>query len=286
MNLSLPTPRIVNTRLGPVACAVTGEGPAVLSLHGAMGGCDQSAILARLVGPVPRRYVCVSRPGYPGTPLAGRETPEAQADLCAALLDALGIADTAVMAISGGGPCALSFALRHGGRCKALALYSTCAGVIDTPLPLAYRLMSVAARFPWLFGWLRGPSADVQKAARKSVGDPELRRRMQADPETWALFAALVAGTGERTAQRLPGTHNDVAVTRSRDYPLEDIAAPTLVVHGTNDPHVPFARHGAVLAARIPGAQSLAVEGGEHACVFSHRELIRGRTTQFLAAHS
>jgi len=38
------------------------------------------------------RVIAVSRPGYLGTPLADGETPEAQADLYAALLDTLGIA--------------------------------------------------------------------------------------------------------------------------------------------------------------------------------------------------
>jgi pimeloyl-ACP methyl ester carboxylesterase len=43
-----------------------------------------------------------------------------QADAVAALLDVLGIRTAAVMAVSGGGPCALQFALRHPQRCCAL----------------------------------------------------------------------------------------------------------------------------------------------------------------------
>jgi pimeloyl-ACP methyl ester carboxylesterase len=285
MAVSLPQPQIVPTRLGPVECAVFGHGPTVLALHGAMGGYDQSAILARLVGPPDGRVIAVSRPGYLGTPLAGRDTPEGQADLCAALLDALGEERAAVLAISGGGPCALSFALNHGERCRALALLSTCCGKIDAPLPLAYRVLTLATRFPRLFAWLGGAKNDVDKAARRSVPDPEQRRRLLADPEARALFAALIQSTGDRLPARLPGTRNDVAVTRSRDYPLESIAMPTLVVHGMADPHVPFAAHGAVLARRIPGAALLAIEGGGHACVFSHRDLIRERIASFLAAN-
>jgi pimeloyl-ACP methyl ester carboxylesterase len=68
-----------------------GEGPAVLALHGAMGGYDQGLILARTIGPPGYRFVSVSRPGYLGTPLCAGRTPEEQADLLAHLLDALGI---------------------------------------------------------------------------------------------------------------------------------------------------------------------------------------------------
>lgn len=39
-----PLPEIIETRLGPVEYAAFGEGPAVLCLHGAMGGFDQGLI--------------------------------------------------------------------------------------------------------------------------------------------------------------------------------------------------------------------------------------------------
>jgi pimeloyl-ACP methyl ester carboxylesterase len=55
-----------------------------------------------------------------------------------------------------------------------------------------------------------------------------------------------------------------------------------LVVHGTDDRLVPFTEHGKLLAARIPGAQLLAVEGGEHMAIFTHRDEVRTRVTRFL----
>jgi pimeloyl-ACP methyl ester carboxylesterase len=99
-----------------------------------------------------------------------------------------------------------------------------------------------------------------------------------------ALFAELSAQTRSRLGERLAGTVNDVAVTRSRSYPLEDVAVPTLVVHGTADPHVAFAAHGQRLAERIPGARLAALAGGEHAAVFSHRRQARQAVAAFLAA--
>jgi pimeloyl-ACP methyl ester carboxylesterase len=49
---------------------------------------------------------------------------------------------------------------------------------------------------------------------------------------------------------------------RSRE-PLSSIAAPTLVIHGTADPMFPLA-HGEALAAVIPGATLLSLDGAGH----------------------
>lgn len=282
-----PRPVIVDTPRGPVEYAESGQGPAVLALHGAMGGWDQGLILARTIGAQGYRYLAVSRPGYLGTPLDSGRTSEAQADLCAALLDALGIRAAVAMAVSGGGPCALHLALRHPQRCRGLVLVSTCAGIIDTPLPLAFQVTKFLARWP-AFGRLvhRKVLRDPERAARRSIPDPDLRARTLRDPETGPLFTALLASTSERMALRLSGTENDIAVTRGTTYPLEKITAPVLIVHGTADSVVPFARHAKALESRIPAAELLAVEGGEHVSIFTHREEVRARVDGFLAAHA
>lgn len=70
------------------------------------------------------RYVAVSRPGYLGTPLRSGRSPQEQADVFAAALDALGIGTTAVMAVSGGGPSAIEFALRQKECCWGVVLVS------------------------------------------------------------------------------------------------------------------------------------------------------------------
>ena len=126
-------PKIMKTPRGPVEYASFGTGPAVLALHGVMGGYDQGLILARTIGAAGYQYVAVSRPGYLGTALSAGSSPEEQADLCADLLDALGVRDVAVIAVSGGGPCAIHFALRHRDRCRGLVLVSTCSGKIHSP---------------------------------------------------------------------------------------------------------------------------------------------------------
>lgn len=54
-----PAPTLVNTRRGPVEYLACREGPAVLALHGAMGGYDQGLILARTIGETGYRFVAV-----------------------------------------------------------------------------------------------------------------------------------------------------------------------------------------------------------------------------------
>ncbi len=159
----------MSTGRGPVEYAEWGDGPAVLLLHGAMGGYDQGYILGLTVGEPGYRYVAVSRPGYLGTPLTAGRTPQEQADLCAELLDALGNDRAAGMAVSGGGPCALQFALRHCHRCWALILVSTCSGPIESRVPLAFHFIKFLAGWPWF-------------AAASADGRSETRRLLRADP--------------------------------------------------------------------------------------------------------
>lgn len=281
-----PVPQIVETVRGPVECATVGEGPVVLAIHGAMGGWDQSLLLARTVGEAGYRTVAVSRPGYLGTPLAGGRSPEEQADLHAALLDRLGVARAAVMAVSGGGYSAIHFALRHPDRCWALVLVSTTGGPTPPP-PLAFHLIRVLLRVPGFARRLRERAvADPEGNARRAFRDPAQVARLVADPEAWELYRGLAQTTNSRMAERWGGTANDVRVTRTHEYPLDGIAVPTLVVHGTRDPLVPFDRHGKLLAERIPGARLVALEGGEHAAIFTHRDEARDAVTRFLREHA
>ena len=259
----------------------------MLALHGAMGGHDQALLLARTLGEAGYRYVALSRPGYLGTPLTAGRSPEEQADLYAEVLDALGIEVAAVMAVSGGGPSAIHFALRHPARCRALVLASTTGARVEDRPPLAFYLLPLLVRWPGFERRARSATErDPVAAARRSVTDPGLLRRLTADAEAWGLFQRLTLSTSDRMAQRLAGTFNDVAVSRAREYPLERIAVPTLVLHGTRDPLVPFERHGKALATRIPGARLLPLEGGEHPAIFTHRDEARGTVTAFLRAHA
>lgn len=278
-----PVPGAIETKQGPVECATLGEGPAVLALHGAMGGYDQSFILARTIAEAGHRFICVSRPGYLGTPLSSGRTAEGQADLCAALLDELGLPEAGVMAVSGGGPCAIEFALRHRARCWGLVLVSTCSGKIAGGVPLAFHIMKLLGRWPaFERAMQKRMRRDPERAARRSILDPGVRARTLQDPIAGPLLAELTSSTLDRMSLRLAGTENDIAVTRTTDYPLEQIDVPVLVVHGTADRVVPFKPHAEAFRDRVPGARLLAIPGGEHVSIFTHRLEVRKEVTGFL----
>ena len=58
-----------------------------------------------------------------------------------------------------------------------------------------------------------------------------------------------------------------------------------LVVHGTSDSAVPFAKAKA-LASRVPGAEMLTIEGGEHVSIFTHRAEVRATIDRFLTTRA
>lgn len=280
-----PVLQSIKTSRGSVEAAVWGEGPAVLALHGAMGGYDQGVLLARTGAYPEYRFIALSRPGYLGTPLSMGRTPQEQADLCAEALDALQMQEVAVIAISGGGPTALQFALRHPDRCQALVMISACSETLYVPPPLRWYIMKLMAHIPFVTRAMRRKlEQDPESAAQRSIRDDVLRRRTLDDPEVGPLFRALQLSVMDRMAQRLAGSENDIRQTRAEmRYPLESITAPTLIVHGTSDAVVPF-EQAESLAGRVPGAELMRIEGGEHVSIFTHREVIRERVSRLLSA--
>jgi pimeloyl-ACP methyl ester carboxylesterase len=251
-----------------------------------MGGYDQGLILAQTIGNGDYRYIALSRPGYLGTPLASGKSSEQQGDLIAALLDSLSIPKAGVMAVSGGGPSALQFALRHPARCAGLVLVSTCAGKLNTPIPFSFKITMLLARWPWYAKNLYKKTAqNLDATVRSRIDDPEILARMLNDADTWELFSLSLLSAFDRLGQRLDGTQNDIAITSREDYPLEQVNAPVLIVHGTQDPRVPFERHAKVLAARLPHAELLAVDGGKHGAIFTHRAQVRAQVHDFMQSH-
>lgn len=287
-DVAVPRASIIKTSLGAVEAIDAGTGSSLLALHGGMGGHDQSWLLARamLADLTRHRVLAVSRPGYLGTPLAQGETPEAQADLYAALLDTLRIDSSFVAAVSAGGPSALHFALRHPRRCRGLILVSTATGRLDVPdeIESRLRIMSVLAHIPGLPRLLRRKaSKDPRAAASRSIRDPDLRDRTLADPVAGPLLRALQDSVMQRLAARLPGTINDTR--RFGTLPaiaLERLTVPVLVIHGAADPVVPFA-HGQNVADRAPDARLVRIDGGEHVALFTHLGLVRAEVEAFLA---
>jgi pimeloyl-ACP methyl ester carboxylesterase len=262
---------ILETALGPVEYRKYGTGPAVLIAHGSPGGYDQGYAVSRLIESDKLTFIAVSRPGYLRTPLAVGTIPEAQADLYAALLDALGIEQAAIIGISGGGPSSIQFALRHPDRCSGLVMIS---GV-------AYRYSELELRE----GWSAARLLLTQIYTRVTIFDPLLYllvslASLRPDrPVSQELARALTM-----FHLRKAGLVNDMeqfAIMPA--YPLEQIKAPTFVVHGRADDEVPF-DHADLLMQKIPHAKLLAIAGGSHIAFYTHASIVMPALRAFLEA--
>ena len=276
-NSVLQEPRLLTTALGTVELAQTTDAPRILALHGAMGGYDQSLLLARALIP-DAGAIALSRPGYLGSPLSLGPTPEQQADLYAAVLSSLGIDRIVVAAVSGGGPSAIHFALRHPDRCRQLILVSTPAG----PMPgyeenlkrinKMRRMLLVPGLLP-LLRWQAG--RDPLRGVARAVPDPELYARVVADPEAMGLLVSLQQGTLRNLAARMPGTlHDTTAFGTIAPLPVSDLTVPTLVIHAENDPVVDVT-HARRILAETPLARGLILPSGGHVALFTHLDAVR-----------
>lgn len=272
--LHAPTPRRIDTDLGPLEYAEAGLGLPLLCLHGAMGGWDQSWLLGRAVAPAGCRIIAVSRPGYLGTPVATAHSAKAQADLYAALLDRLGIKKTLVAAVSGGGPSALAFTLDHAERCRGLIMVSAPTGRHAAPpnTVLRLRLMALVARLPGMAEWLR---------RRLATGRTQ---RILDSAEAAALLAATRASVGDRLAARIPGTLRDIADNIGLpSFPLVSLQVPVLGLYGDSDTVVPLS-HGERLGL-APRGRLVILKGGEHVALFTHLDEVRREIATFLSTN-
>ena len=189
------------------------------------------------------------RPGYTGADLVADAV---------GVLDAYRIPRAHIVGVSAGGAFAQLLALDFADRVLSLVLVSTSPVTPgDRDLP--------------------SPTAALSRFAQTAVVDWEDTASVV---EYLVDYARVLAG-GERPfdearyrdlVHRDVERAHDIAATRNHDVipdgessgtPLSAIAAPTLVVHGTADPLFPI-EHGRTLAAEIPGARLLALEGAGH----------------------
>lgn len=274
------------TDMGAVEYVEIGDGPVVVALHGAMGGWDQSLILAQTIGDSDYRYIAMTRPGYLGTPMSSGKNSEQQGDLIASLLDTLNVTKAGVMAVSGGGPAAVQFGLRHPARCTGLVLVSTCADKVNTPIPFSFKVMKYLARWSFFANRFRKKAEqDLEAVAKRSIRDPEILARTVNDNDTWPLFTTMLLSTFDRMGQRIEGTENDIKISHTTTYSLENLNVPVLVVHGTEDQLVPFKTNANTYKTRVPNAELLSIEGGEHVAIFTHRNMVRPKVIEFMQHH-
>ena len=249
----------------PVEADVSGNGPAVLLLHGQPGSAgDWSRVATLLAGDF--RVLAPDRPGYgrtggPATGFAGN------ADAVVALLDRLGLDRFIAVGHSWGGGVALSIMARHPERVRGLVLVSSVGPgaparwddrLLATPiLGEVFAALTIGAT-----GRLLGIDRVQSLADRRLAG-----RTLEA---VRALARLTGAGTGSRvwqsfvTEQRsLLGELHLLAPT------LSSAAVPVAILHGSADRVVPPSV-AAMLASSIPGAEVTVLPGAHHLLPLDH----------------
>ena len=158
-----------------------------------------------------------------------------------ALLDHFGVDRAHFVGISMGGAVAQLIGLHHGDRVASLTLIATSSGAPDLPLPTA----AFRAHFAG-----EQPTDPVERAvvAWRAMAAQSL-------PFDEAAVRQLVTDEYARTKniESLNNAHATEGVEPWYER-LSDIAAPTVVIHGDEDPLFPI-EHGKSLAAAIPGAE-------------------------------
>ncbi len=205
----------------------------LMTLHGGMGGVDQSL----LFGPRPRRHRHTSSRGRPlptGLISARRSAPvrpaPAQADLYAALLDSLGIERTIVCSRVGRRTLVDRVCRPPSGSLRRTNPSSTATGAFAVPDHAIRRLMQFQrlARLPGLatlLGWLGGRHPET--AAARSILDTTLFdrtlriRKRERSSSTCNAASSTVSPASARNHRR------HARLRRSALLPLASVVAPT-----------------------------------------------------------
>lgn len=98
------------------------------------------------------------------------------------------------------------------------------------------------------------------------------------------LFRVELVNNFNRITERIAGTKNDIKMSREFNSAVQDVNAPTLVIPGSEDEHVPFEKHGKVLLEKIPRALGCIAQGGQHVTIFTHREQVTEAVDSFLSS--
>jgi pimeloyl-ACP methyl ester carboxylesterase len=248
---------------------VTGRGPAVVLLHGQPGSAlDWAAVVALLR---PHFTVIVpDRPGYGRT--AGRAAGfGANADAVVELLDRLQWQQAVVAGHSWAGGVALALAQSYPQRVAGLVLVGS-VGPADPP-GMVDKILAIPPVGRVLASLAIG-------GARRALAHPTVRAlvdRRVAVPTSEQLARAWRAqGLGRSFAIEQQALVSELA---SLAPGLASVSAPTAVVFGTAD-HIVSPATARRLAAGLPDARLVPVDGGGHLLPYDHPEVVAAAVSE------
>lgn len=258
------------------------EGPWVLLVHGAGGGYDLGELMAEILLGDGFRWIAPSRFGYLGSAAPEGATPDTQAEAYAWLLDALGIDEVAVVALSAGGASGLLFALRYPERVTSLTLVS--AGVTRVGAPeqadadwkgrMLVRLFShdfpywaLTTLFERWFIELMGADRDVVRRLTLEEGRWVKRLMESMRPASLRARGAKFDHLAPLPGERIAG-----------------IQVPTLVLHGEDD-RLQLFENARFAASTIPRARLLRFKDGGHLVAITEQATIRDAVRRHILGH-
>ena len=188
-------------------------------------------------------------PGYTGPDLVGDAV---------GLIDALAGGRAHVVGLSMGGGIAQYLAVEHPDRVATLTLMSTSPGPADDLPPMADRLEAAFA----------DPAPEPDWTDRDAVVEHLVDgERPFAGPDSFdeAYAREVARRVVDRTVDPESSAKNHWLVEGGQDTRprLGEVTAPTLVIHGTEDPFFPPG-HAVALAREIAGAELLLLDGVGH----------------------
>lgn len=196
---------------------------------------------------------------------------ELMAEDARAVLDAAGVDSAHIYGISMGGMIAQRLAVKYPERIRSLILGCTTSGGVNHVQPSADVSMLMLSRAsavatPEEIAWATAPilySQTFIENQRDLVAE-DIQKRIELPIQPYAYMLQLQACLAHDTSSE-----------------IDQIIAPTLVIHGNEDKLVPY-QNGVTLAETIPGAEFLTIQGAGHIYVSEANDLVNKRVLEFL----
>jgi pimeloyl-ACP methyl ester carboxylesterase len=213
------------------------------------------------------RLISYDRPGYgPSTRVPGRDVGSA-AEAVAAVADALGIDEFALLGHSGGGPHVLGVAAKLPERVRAVVSMSGLAPYTAAEAGLDYFAGINANGVAELKAAAQGAET-LERVLATGEYDPEMftPKDHEALEGDWAWLAGIAGKALDGGIEGM--VDDDVAYMSPWGFELGAVQAETLLVHGDQDRVVPVA-HAHWLAGSLPRAELRVCPGDGHVSVLA-----------------
>jgi pimeloyl-ACP methyl ester carboxylesterase len=252
----------------------SGEGPAVVLVHGLPGCAYDWTPLAERLAAGGHRVIAYDRVGYGYSSPRGPEsgyTYDQNASELLALLEALDLSGATLVGWSYGGGVVLRAGLRGPERIARLVLLGSVGPTMEIPEPGAVRRVLFSRPVLAWVSMIPPLSRALAKAASAEVFSD------QPMPEWWVpqLRANLARpGTTDTWLEEEEGL-------TAHGLDPEPLDLPVLVIHGDDDRAVPMGVGEDLYQRAQPDAKLFRVVGGSHMIPITHAELLARQILEF-----